>query len=324
LSVAPDIQFSHLRTFGRDIRRQQAFPSDSYGSFMVFPSDFLTRLEYLSIVSKRVFRGQLLAQRRTMQMGSGIEFSDHREYTYGDDLRYLDWNIYARHGDLLLKRFQEEQDLHVYLMLDCSRSMAFGTPSKFDLARQLVAALAYIALADLDRIAILACADGIVAELPVTRGKARILSIMQFLEQLPTSGSDTDLCRAAQGLVHRGARTGMAVVVSDLFDEHGFQKCLDLLRYRRFDTHVIQLHHPEEADPKLLGDADLVDVETNTMRRVTITERNLREYKKLFQDHQTAVRDYCRMYSLGCTQAPSTAHFDDLIIRMMRESGGGR
>ena len=86
---------------------------------MLFPPDFLTRLEYLSIISKRVFRGQLLAQRRTTQMGSGIEFSDHREYNNGDDLRYLDWNIYARHGDLLLKRFQEEQDLHVYLMLDC-------------------------------------------------------------------------------------------------------------------------------------------------------------------------------------------------------------
>ena len=81
-------------------------------------------------------------------MGSGIEFSEHREYNPGDDLRYLDWNIYARHGDLLLKRFQEEQDLHVYLMLDCSRSMSFGTPAKFDLARQLVAALAYIALAE--------------------------------------------------------------------------------------------------------------------------------------------------------------------------------
>ena len=111
---------------------------------MLFPADFLTRLEYLSIMSKRVFRGQLLAQRRTMQMGAGIEFSDHREYNSGDDLRYLDWNIYARHGDLLLKRFQEEQDLHVYLMLDCSRSMSFGTPSKFDLARHLVAALSYL------------------------------------------------------------------------------------------------------------------------------------------------------------------------------------
>ena len=291
---------------------------------MLFPPDFLTRLEYLSIISKRVFRGQLLAQRRTMQMGSGIEFSDHREYNNGDDLRYLDWNIYARHGDLLLKRFQEEQDLHVYLMLDCSRSMAFGNPAKFDLARHLTAALAYIALADLDRIAIVAYADGVIAELPVTRGKARILPIMKFLEELPTAGQGTNLDKAVQGLIHRGARTGLAIVVSDLFDENGFQRGLDQLRYRRFDAHVLQLHDPAEADPALLGDAELVDVETESVRKVTITESNLRTYKKLFDEHQSAVRDYCHTYNLGCTQTPTSYRFDEIIMRMMRETGAGR
>src|SRR6267154_795159 len=120
---------------------------------LLFDSEFLKKLEYLSLISKRVFRGSLMAQRRTMQMGSGIEFADHREYTPGDDFRHLDWNVYARHGDLLLKRFQEEEDLHVYFLLDCSRSMGFGEPSKFDFARQVAAALAYIALADLDRVA---------------------------------------------------------------------------------------------------------------------------------------------------------------------------
>ena len=257
-------------------------------------------------------------------MGSGIEFSDHCEYNNGDDLRYLDWNIYARHGDLLLKRFQEEQDLHVYLMLDCSRSMAFGDPSKFDLARHLVAALAYIALADLDRIAIVAYADGIIAELPVTRGKARILPIMKFLEDLPTTGQGTNLDKAVQGLIHRGARTGLAIVVSDLFDENGFQRGLDQFRYRRFDAHVLQLHDPAEADPALLGDAELVDAETESVRKVTVTESSLRTYRKLFAEHQSAVRDYCHTYNLGCTQTPSTYRFDEIIMRMMRETGAGR
>lgn len=288
---------------------------------MLFPSDFLTRLEYLAIVSKRVFRGQLLAQRRTMQMGSGIEFSEHREYTTGDDLRYLDWNIYARHGDLLLKRFQEEQDLHVYVLLDCSRSMAFGSPAKFDLAKHLAAALAYIALSDLDRIGIIAYADGVITELPVTRGKARILPLMKFLTDLPTSGADTDLSKAVQGLVHRGTRSGLAIVISDLFDKHGFQRGLDQLRYHRFDTHVIQLHDPREANPELLGDAELEDIETGTVRKVTVTERNLATYKKLFSDHQTAVRDYCHKYAMSCTQSPTTVPFDELILRMMRQSG---
>ena len=140
----------------------------------LFDTEFLKKLEYLSLVSRRLFRGSLLAQRRTMQTGGGIEFADHREYSHGDDFRHLDWNVFARHGDLLLKRFQEEEDLHVYLLLDCSRSMAFGSPPKFDLARQIVAALAYIALSDLDRVAVIAFADGIVADFPLTRGKDRI------------------------------------------------------------------------------------------------------------------------------------------------------
>lgn len=290
---------------------------------MLFPPDFLTKLEYLSIMSKRVFRGSLLAQRRTMQLGSGIEFSDHREYATGDDLRYFDWNVYARHGDLLLKRFQEEQDLHVYLMIDCSRSMGFGSPPKFDLARQLTAALAYIALADLDRIAVVAYANDIISEFPVTRGKARILALMKYLESLSTVGTDTNLSKAVQGLLHRGTRNGLVVVLSDLFDPNGFSRGFDQLRSRRFEAHVLQLHDPKEADPKLLGDAELEDVENGSIRMVTINERMLRRYKQLFTDHQTSVRDYCRRYGLSCTQSPSIVPFDQLMMTMMRSAAIG-
>ncbi|MFO0789791.1 MAG: DUF58 domain-containing protein [Pirellulales bacterium] len=288
---------------------------------MLFPPDFLTRIEYLSIVSKRVFRGKLLAQRRTMQLGSGIEFSDHREYAAGDDFRYLDWNVYARHGDLLLKRFEEEQDLHIYLLLDCSRSMGFGNPPKFDLARQLTAALAYIALSDLDRVAVFAFAKGAVAEFPLTRGKARILPLMQFLENLPLSGDDTDLGTSVRDVLRRSSRSGLAVIVSDLFDEHGFQRGFDHLRYRRFDARILQVHDPREADPALLGDVEFVDVETSAERKVTVSEKNIRQYKRLFAAHQSAVRAYCRNYGFGCVQSSTTATFDDVILRMMRAAG---
>jgi uncharacterized protein (DUF58 family) len=287
----------------------------------LFDSNFLKQLEYLSLISRRVFRGSLLAQRRTMQLGGGIEFVDHREYTAGDDFRYLDWNVYARHGDLLLKRFQEEEDLHVYLLLDCSRSMAFGKPPKFDLARQVTAALAYIALADLDRIAVVAFSDQIVADFPLTRGKARILSLLRFLEDLPSLGTDTDLARVATGFVHRNQRRGLAIVVSDLFDPAGFERGLDVLRHRQYEPHVIQIHDPSEANPPLLGDVELVDVETESARKVTVTEKNLRTYRKLFEEYHQAVLRYCRTYGMGCTQTDTTVRFDDLVLRMMRTAG---
>lgn len=290
----------------------------------LFDSNFLNKLEYLSLVSRRVFRGSILAQRRTMQMGGGIEFADHRDYTHGDDFRYLDWNLYARHNTLMLKRFQEEEDLHVYFLLDCSRSMGFGQPIKFDLARQVTAALAYIALADLDRVAVVAFANDIIADFPLTRGKARILSLLRFLEELKPQGALTDIARVATGFVHRTQRRGLAIVVSDLFDPMGYERGLDMLRHRRYEPHVIQVYDRKEAEPSLLGDMELYDIETESTQKVTVTEKNLRKYRKLFADFQESIQKYCRNYGLGCTRTTSEVKFDDLILRMMRTAGAVR
>jgi uncharacterized protein (DUF58 family) len=290
----------------------------------LFDSDFLKKLEYLSLVSRRVFRGSLLAQRRTMQLGGGIEFADHRDYTPGDDFRYLDWNLFARHDQLMLKRFQEEEDLHVYFLLDCSRSMNFGRPSKFDFARQVTAALAYIALADLDRIAVVAFAGDIVADFPLTRGKARILSLLKFLEDLPPQGTVTDLTRVATGFVHRTQRRGLAIVVSDLYDPQGFERGLDILRHRKYEPHVVQIFDRREADPDLLGDLELYDIESETGQKVTISEKSLKRYRKIFDDFQESIQRYCRNYGLGCTRTSTETRFDELILKMMRTAGAVR
>jgi uncharacterized protein (DUF58 family) len=291
----------------------------------LFDSEFLKKLEYLSLISKRVFRGSLMAQRRTKQLGSGIEFADHREYTPGDDFRYLDWNLYARHDELLLKRFEEEEDLHVYFLIDCSRSMAFGDPPKFDFARQVTAALAYIALADLDRISITAFADDIVTDFPLTRGKGRILSLLKFLENLPAQGQDTNLERVATGFIHREQRRGLVVVVSDLYDPNGFDRGLDLLRHRRYEPRVLQVYDKYEKEPPdMLGDVEMWDVESGNARKVTVTEKNLRQYRQLFEEFQAKVRSYCTRHTLSCTQTSTEITFDQLILRMMRESGAVR
>ncbi len=287
----------------------------------LFDSDFLNKLEYLSLVSKRLFRGSLLAQRRTQQTGGGIEFAEHRDYSHGDDFRYLDWNVFARHGELLLKRFQEEEDLHVYLLLDCSRSMAFGSPPKFDLARQVVAALAYIALADLDRVAVIAFGKDILSDFPLTRGKDRILSLLRYLENLTPSGSDTDLARVVKGFTQRPQRRGLAVVVSDLYDPQGFERGLDLLRYRHYEPHIVQLFDRLEAQPNLLGELELVDIESDIGRKVTITENALKEYRRLFETFQDSLRRYSHKYGIGCTQSPADVPFEELMLGLMRTAG---
>jgi uncharacterized protein (DUF58 family) len=293
------------------------------GASPLFDGDFLKKLEYLSLVSRRVFRGQLLAQRRTKQLGGGIEFADHRDYAPGDDFRYLDWNVFARHDELLLKRFQEEEDLHVYILLDASKSMAVGTPQKFDYARRVAAALAYIALADLDRVALIAFAGDIVAELPLTRGKARILALLKFLEQIETQGTLTDLARVARSFIHRnqGRRRGLAIVVSDLFDPNGFAGGLDLLRHHRYEPHVVQVYDRVEADPALKGDLELLDIETGSIEKVTVTERNLRQYREIFGAYLESVHRYGSNYGISVNRTTTDVPFDELILKMMRAAG---
>ncbi len=287
----------------------------------LFDAEFLKKLEYLSLVSRRVFRGQILAQRRTRQLGGGVEFADHRDYAPGDDFRYLDWNVYARHDELLLKRFQEEEDLHVYLLLDCSRSMAFGNPPKFDYARRVAAALAYIALADLDRVALVAFAGDVVADFPLARGKGRVLSLLHFLEGLWPQGAATDLARCATAFAHREQRQGLVLVVSDLFDPSGFRRGLDVLRHRRYEPHVVQVYDRREAEPDLLGDLELFDVEAESGRPVTVTEKSLRHYRRIFEEFLESVRLYCREHGAGCTQTSTEVPFDELILTMMRTAG---
>ena len=199
--------------------------------------------------------------------------------------------------------------------------MGYGNPPKFDLARQVTAALAYIALADLDRISVIAYSDKILDEFPLTRGKARILPVMKFLERSLLQGVDTDLGKTATGFVHRDQRRGLAVIVSDLFDPKGFERGLDVLRHRGYEPHLVQIYDPQEADPKLLGDVELLDIENLSLRKVTITERNLRAYQKIFQEFQQSVSKYCRNYGIGCMQTDNRVSFDNLILRMMRQAG---
>lgn len=287
----------------------------------LFNSDFLPRLEYLSLVARKAFQGQMMAQRRSRQLGSGIEFADHRQYHAGDDFRYLDWNLYARHGELMLKRFQEEQDLHVYLLLDCSRSMATGEGRKFDLARQLAAALAYIALADLDRVAVYAFANGVLKEFSLTRGKARIVALMEFLDAMVADGDGTDLPRLVAEFSSRAPRPGMAVILSDLFCPNGYETAIDSLRYQRFEPHVVQIHNPDEAEPKLLGDVELVDAETGELRRMTITEQQVRKYREAFRNFLATLQTYCTDKGVGCSVTDTNTSYYDLVLKMLRTNG---
>ncbi len=283
----------------------------------VFESDFLQKLEYLALVARRVFRGRLKAERRSRTYGSSVEFADYRDYAAGDDYRYLDWNVYARMDELLIKLFEEEQDLHVYVVLDASRSMA-AAPEKFDSARRVAASLAYIALSNLDRVAIHPFADRPLPEFPMTRGKGKILTLLEYLERMESVATDTNLEQFARVFLQRRPRRGLVIVVSDLFDPRGFGRGIDALRYGGDEVQVVHLTEPSEATPTLLGDFELLDAETQTVRSVTITERHLREYRRVFQQFLVDSERTCRRREVGYIHSTTDVPFDELVLKVLR------
>lgn len=286
----------------------------------LFDEEFQRKLETLAIVSRRVFSGRMRAERRTKRKGSGIEFADHREYAPGDDFRSIDWPLYQRLGRLLVRLYEEEEDLSIYFILDCSRSMAFGDGKKFDQARRLVAALAYVGLANLDRVTIIGVCDGVVARMPTTRGKNRIFKVFNFLRSLEADGT-TDLRSALKTFVAQHKRRGLTVLISDLYDPAGFEGGINMLRYNKFEPYVVHVVDPAEARPPLRGDVRLYDCETGDEREVTVTDELLRQVGKAFTDYQGEIERFCTKNRVPYFPASVESNFDELVLQVFRRGG---
>ncbi len=283
----------------------------------LFDRDFLRKLEYLHVVSKRVFAGQFRAERRARKLGAGLEFADHRAYAPGDDFRHVDWTAYQRLDKLLLRLFEEEQDLPIYLFVDRSRSMAAGAPSKLAYARQIAAALCYIGLAHLDRVSLVAYSSRLDRELPSQRGRGRIFKVFTFLGDLEP-GDETDAREAFSAFCARQRPRGAAVVISDFLDPAGYAAGLDVLRFFRHDVFAVHVTTREEREPALHGDHALVDVETGETFDVALTPALLAAYRRAFAEHAAGLARYCAKYRFGYLPAPAEEPIEDAILRTFR------
>jgi len=290
----------------------------STANVTIFDDEFLKKLEYLNIISKRLFAGTLRAERRARKRGAGLEFADYRAYVAGDDFRHLDWKAYLRLNRLILKLFEEEEDLPIYFFVDASQSMNYGNPTKLDYARRVCAALCYIGLANLDRVNVISFADGVKTELPPQRGKGRIFKIFRFLSDMVPSG-ETNACASFKTYCTATRRRGLAVVISDMFDGSGFESALDILRHFRHDIFVIQIASHEEIDPRLKGEVQLVDSESNVSREITITPSLLTAYRAEFEKFCDGIESYCGKYQLGYVRTATDFPFEELVLKVFRQ-----
>jgi len=305
--------------------RRKAPPTAPAGRDARDPFDeaFLSQLALLEVVARRMFRGRNRAERKTRKVGSGLEFADHRDYTPGDDIRNLDWNVYMRLGQTLVRLFEEDEDLPIRIVVDASGSMGTSGGVKFEYARKVAAALSYVGLANLDRVGI-SCVRGAACEtLPPVRGKGRIFRIFDFLRRIAPEGP-TDLRGACARVAAESTEPGLVVVLSDFYDADGAFDALNLLRFRRHEPVAVQILAPHEANPspdRVRGDVTLLDAEGGVLRDVTLDDRAVARFAEAHERFCRALERNARTRGITYLRASVAIPFDDLILRLFRTGG---
>jgi uncharacterized protein (DUF58 family) len=245
----------------------------------VFDEAFLRQLERLLLLLKSPVRGGLKGGRRSVKRGQSVEFADYRDYTLGDDLRQLDWNVYARLERLFVKLFVEEEDVTITLLVDGSASMSAGRPSKLLFAKRAAAALGYIGLASEDRVAVSVLGGRVARRQTTLRGSGRVFRLLANLSAIEPSDGPTDLVAAARHAAAQLTGRGAIVLISDLLDP-GSDRVIRELAATRSELIVLHVLSPEELDPPLEGDLRLVDVESGDGVDVTIDLATIDAYQE--------------------------------------------
>ncbi|WP_246109539.1 DUF58 domain-containing protein [Roseimaritima multifibrata] len=285
----------------------------------LLPADLVARLERLELVSRKVFRGRMKGERRSRRKGQSVEFADFRNYVAGDDLRQIDWNLYARLDQLFLKMFLEEEDLHFYALIDASESMNFGDPTKLHVAKQLAACLGYIGLCRADRVKVTALGKR-GTQAPVMRGKSNLWRMLQYLQSVQP-GENVSLYEGVKDFALRNSGSGIAVLITDLLDKQGYEQALRMLLGRRMDVYVIHLLAPEELEPPLQGDLKLVDSEDGDLAEVTINRHLLDRYRETVEAFVDTARGFCSRRSITYMLARTDMPVDEMVTRYLRERG---
>jgi uncharacterized protein (DUF58 family) len=246
-----------------------------------------------------------------------VEFADYRAYGHGDDLRYVDWNIYGRLDRLHVKLFIDEEDLCLHLLVDASASMGFGAPSKLDYAVRLAAALGFVGLVNHERVGLGLLRERVGEGWPPTRGRGQILPMMNFLSSVQPGGG-TSLDEGLGNYAKRARESGLVVVISDLLDPAGYERGVRALLERRFDVHMVHLLDPEEMNPTLGGDLRLIDSETGELRDLTVDAEALRDYRERLRAFLERAESFCRAREIGYHRVVTDTPVEAFVVAQLR------
>jgi uncharacterized protein (DUF58 family) len=282
------------------------------------------RLEQLDIMSRKILQGKMQGERRSKKRGQSVEFADYRNYVAGDDLRRIDWNLYARLDKLFLRLFMEEEDLSVSVLLDVSRSMDYGDPNKLRYGKQVMAALGYVGLVNYNRVHLYSFCESLVDQMANLRGKRPVPQMLDFVAALaPVEGAGS-LAAACKRYALMQRNKGVVIIISDFLDKGELNASFRYLSGDRYDVYLVQLLSPQEIDPEqagVRGDLRLEDIEDGNQAELSVGPGIMRRYKANLQAYCQHLRQQCARREMAHMISDTAIPFDTLVLRYLRERG---
>ncbi len=290
---------------------------------MLFDLKFFHRLKLLNLITRRYFRGEKVGHRKSPQRGASVEFAEYKAYHPGDDLRFIDWNLYARFDRLYIKKFHNEEALPVAVLVDHSRSMQYGNPSKFDHARKIAACIAYIALEHHDTTRLYTYSDRLHDESQGGERPGHIHRIMGFLEGRESSGRSGGFAAVIERFLAQNRRPGVVFILTDAMmpvDElvHG----LRLLVHRRFEINLVHVLSPEELNPDLAGVVELIDSEDGSQVKMTMTKSVLTMYEEVLGQVIGEIKQAANQLGVHYHRSLTNTPFEASVLALFQAPGG--
>lgn len=252
---------------------------------------------------------------RSPAKASGVEFADHRPYVAGDDVRHIDWKAFVRHGELVLRQFEEERDAFVHVLLDVTGSMSRGSPPKIEVARCLAASFAYVGMRQFDRARVFPFADD-VEDMPLAiRGLADLPELERFLASTDAAGP-TAFAKSVQALAARGTPRGLVVIISDLMAPEGWEEGFRRLGAMGHEIRLVRLGCQEDEAPTFTGELELCDAESDERVRLRVDAALLERYRREVKSHLDACRDACRRAGGRCVDVDVSTPVDAMMKKV--------
>ena len=275
------------------------------------------RIRRLELKARRVVEGFLSGMHRSPYFGQSIEFLQHRQYTPGDEIRHIDWKVYARQDRLHIKQYEEETNLRLTLLVDRSASMAYGDgeTNKFDFSAAVAASLAYLALRQKDACGLMTFDTEVRESVPAKSNQQQLSRILGLLDQVGADGR-TDLVRVSKLVGQAIPRRGLIVIVSDLLGIDSLVEGLRVLRSRGHDVVLFHVLHDDEIDFPFSGATRFEGLESDDI--LNCNPRALREgYLEALDAFLTSTRQACGRLSIDYIQVRTSDPLDAMLARFL-------